>query len=658
MTISPLLKTALACLSLSLGAFASEKITLNHRGPKKPFSRIAQFKDHTMSLFATSPEVNYPVSVIAEPGGALYALCDENAAVDRRPHQGSVLRLIDKNNDGKADYMTKFIADVDTPRGGQFLDDTLYLVHPPYISAYRDTNGDGVADEHKVLASGFGHDLKWKRGGDHTTNDLRIGIDGWIYVAIGDFGASAVGSDGSKVKLLGGGVIRMRLDGSDLELYTRGTRNTYDLAINHKMDLIALDNTNDGDGWDMRLHHLTPLAHMGYPNLFKYFSEDTMPPLFDFGGGAGCGALFLQEPGFPEWLNNRFSTISWGNIYTHDLTANEATFTCVPKHTLKMVKMLDLDVDGSSRLYFANFDNGGARTPQGSSIGRIILAKPQGWTYKAFPNLKRAKTADLISYLDRGSNVLRHNAQSKLIESKDTNIDSKLLKAVNNNATSLEARIAALYAINLRNKSNTVTVLKNILNNDDLREYALRALIDRQDRSELGLESTVAAYLTHPNARIRLQAIVAAQKLDLKKLTKQLLSMSDDSKKRTPLVRSIAHVHQATPPTARRALIQMQPVDELHQYLSDATLRTAALAVLNQIHHKENVVKLIAALKQTSVVTEKLEIVAVLMRLFKREHNWDGDSWWTTRPFSAGPYYLAASWEMSETIASALRKEV
>ena len=71
----------------------------------------------------------------------------------------------------------------------------------------------------------------------------------------------------------GGWLAKTDLDGKKWELITIGTRNTYDIAISPRLDILALDNTNDGDGWDMRLHHLTPLAHMGYPNLFKNFSD-------------------------------------------------------------------------------------------------------------------------------------------------------------------------------------------------------------------------------------------------------------------------------------------------------------------------------------------------------------------------------------------------
>jgi putative heme-binding domain-containing protein len=48
----------------------------------------------------------------------------------------------------------------------------------------------------------------------------------------------------------------------------------------------------------------------------------------------------------------------------------------------------------------------------------------------------------------------------------------------------------------------------------------------------------------------------------------------------------------------------------------------------------------------------------VLLRTYHREHDWDGQSWWRTRPNSAGPYYQAVTWEMSEAIADVLRVEI
>lgn len=638
-------------------AAPAERLVLKHQGPKNSFRALPKVDGLRLSYFAQSPEINCPVSVVAEPGGAVFALCDGNAGLGRLPNQGSVWRLVDENDDGKADYATRYLPNIDTPRGGHFLDGTLYLVHPPFISAFRDLNGDGVADDHKVLAKGFAHDLKWKRGGDHSTNDLRIGLDGWIYVAVGDFGANAVGSDGSKAQLMTGGVIRMRKDGSDLEIYARGTRNTYDIAISPRFDILALDNTNDGDGWDMRLHHLTPLAHMGYPNLFKNFSEETMPPLFDYGGGSGCGALYLEEPGFPEGLNRRFHTINWGRVYTHILTPHEATFINEDKETISINKMVDLDVDGSSRLYFANFEGGGARIEPGAIVGHIVQAKPEGWKYRPFPDLQTASPDTLVGFLNAGSNVLRQQAQAVLIRSEAPSIAPLLEKAAGNSAWPLEARIAALFAINLRNDANSAKTITGFLADESLREYALRALIDRKDRDQLDLAETVTTFLDDKNPRVRLQAIVGVRKLGLVHLTEKLLALSVEGP-RKPLKNGVAHQHETIPHTAYRALVELSPMEELHQALANPEWRKPVLAVLRTIHTKDNVAKITAMLEQSKQPGETLDLVSTLIRLYHREREWDGNSWWGTRPFSAGPYYQGVTWEESERIASTLREVV
>ena len=122
---------------------------------------------------------------------------------------GSVLRLVDRDSDGQADEYTMF-ATMDSPRGAVFDGDTLYVTHPPNLTAYRDTNSDGIADESRVLVRGLGFGLDF-RGADHTVNGVEMGIDGWLYIAVGDYGlVKAVGTDGREVQMRGGGNVRVR----------------------------------------------------------------------------------------------------------------------------------------------------------------------------------------------------------------------------------------------------------------------------------------------------------------------------------------------------------------------------------------------------------------------------------------------------------------
>src|SRR5262249_25484667 len=168
---------------------------------------------------------------------------------------------------------------------------------PPYLSVFHDDNGDGVADRQEVLVTGLTTDMINKRGGDHTTNGIRLGIDGWIYIAVGDYGFhQARGKDGTTLSLRGGGVLRVRPDGTELEIYATGLRNPFDLAIDPYLNLFTRDNTNDGAGWDVRVSHLVQSAHYGYTQLYAHFPEEIMPTLGQFGGGGGTGGLDPAGP--------------------------------------------------------------------------------------------------------------------------------------------------------------------------------------------------------------------------------------------------------------------------------------------------------------------------------------------------------------------------
>ena len=208
------------------------------------------------------PEL-YPAAITVAAGGDVYISSDKNGSLGHGKERGRILRARDTNNDGVADEMLEY-AKVDSPRGGHMVGGILYLVHPPLLSALRDKNGDGVADERKVLVQGLGGGIEHPRGADHTTNACRMGIDGWLYIAVGDFGLAiekektgAKGTDGKRLALYGGGVVRVRPDGTELEVVATMTRNQYDVAISPTLDLFARDNTNDGKGWNTRFHHHT-----------------------------------------------------------------------------------------------------------------------------------------------------------------------------------------------------------------------------------------------------------------------------------------------------------------------------------------------------------------------------------------------------------------
>ena len=353
-----------------------------------------------VTVFAAPPLVNYPVFVAAAPDGTLYVSSDGNGSLGRNPARGRIIRLRDTDGDGRADE-TKVFCEVDAPRGLVWDHDRLYVMHPPHLSAYIDGDGDGTADEKRVLVRdlAFGYD---KRPADHTTNGVSLGIDGWLYIAGGDFGfMDATGTDGRRLTHRGGGVIRVQPDGTGLELYSTGTRNILEVAISPRMELFARDNTNDGGGWNVRFHHFTGLDDHGYPRLYKNFRDECIQPLADYGGGSGCGATYIDEPGFGEWNDAPF-TADWGTggLYRHSLRPKGATFEEVapPRPFIELPRPTDADVDAMSRVYCASW-KGATFNWAGPDVGFIVCVRPRGYVPAPLPDFARAPADQLTALL-------------------------------------------------------------------------------------------------------------------------------------------------------------------------------------------------------------------------------------------------------------------
>src|SRR5215213_2257260 len=431
-----------------------------------------------VTMFAAPPNVGYPTCLSTAPNGDLFVGIDENGSLDAKANRGRVVRCTDVDGDGKADKFVTF-ATMDSPRGIWFDNNVLYVQHPPLVEAFIDDDGDGKSDRTEVLVRGLGFDLKF-RGADHTINGMRMGIDGFLYIACGDYGGTnAVGKDGARIQLHGGGVVRVRPDGSGLEIVSRGQRNIYDVAVSPELDLFTRDNTNDGDGWDVRLSHVVMGGNYGYPTLFKKFGDEIIQPLADYGGGSPCGALFMDEPGFPAGFGRGLYTVEWGRggIMRHPLTTNGASFKAAQEKFIEMQRPTDFDVDGSGRLYISSWQ-GATFNYNGPNAGFVLRVTPPGWKFKAFPDLQRLNEGQLLEQIASPSAFARLYAQRELLRRGVKPALSEGLEKVAQSNASLSSRVAAIFTLRQLAGPASHAALLRLVAKNDLREFALRALAD------------------------------------------------------------------------------------------------------------------------------------------------------------------------------------
>ncbi len=601
------------------------------------------------TLFAKPPMVNYPVYVAAAPDGTVYVSSDGNGSLGREANRGSIVRLRDTDGDGKADEAKKFVANVDSPRGLVWDHDRLYVLHPPHISAFIDKDGDGVSDEQKILVKNIAFTFK-DRPADHTSNGIELGIDGWIYAAIGDFGfMEAEGTDGRKLQLRGGGVVRVRPDGTGLELFTRGTRNILEAAVSPLLDAFARDNTNDGGGWDVRFHHFSGLEEHGYPSFYKNFPEDHVKPLADYGGGSGCGAAWIDEPGMPAKWNNLPYTADWGRnwIYRHTVTPKGATFveTEQPAEFIGATRVTDLDVDASTRIYAASW-KGATFNWAGPEVGYIVRVMPKGFTPSALPNFAKATDVELVKLLESPSARRRLEAQRTLVR---RGLKEEAVKALTtlaaDTAKPLASRVAAVFALKQGLGAKSADALAKLTAEPTIAAWALRALTDREDQLATVHAQPLLAALKSSDARTRKEAVIALARLGKVEHAAAVTPLLGDSDA------IIAH-------TAYQALKRLQAADACFAVVdttgaSDAQ-RFGALQVLRSLHDAKVVDGLIARLGKETEVTRRKGLLTALCRLHFKEGPWTGDSW-GTRPDTSGPYYNTAEWSETARIAATLK---
>lgn len=609
-----------------------------------------------LTVFAKPFDVEYPTSLTAAPDGTLYISSDPNSSLGLGL-PGKVVACRDTDQDGRADQFWDFIPDVDGPRGGDFVGDRFYLVHPPYLSVFWDEDGDGVAEKSKRLVDGLGASMQAERGGDHTTNGVRMGIDGWLYISVGDFGlSSATGTDGRVISLHGGGVARVRPDGSGLEVYSYHTRNHCDVAISPYLDLFSRDNTNDGKGWNIRVHHYTNLSEHGYPRLYKNFADEAVKPLLDLAGGSGTGALYLHEPGFPNGFDDRLLTCDWttGKIYSHSLKPFEATFQAGEKEFMNLTRAIDIDVDGESRLYTADW-RGGAYSfgGEGVAVGLIHRVTPKDYLAEKWPDFSAMDSIALVRQLYHRSAKRRLEAQRAILAEGSYEIHGTEIMGALNGEGPRYGHVAAIFTLKLLGGEQADLNLISLLERDDLREFVIRALGDDRSPSSPLNDKQLARFLTDQDARVRLQAAVAVGRLQRTALSDELIAAASSS-----FTEDHALTNQDDyrfPHTVVQVLAELDASAACLDGIADPTTRGVALAALKLMPKQEVILRLEALLEESEGDPGfELALMEVIARLVHREKPWDEKSWWQTRPDDRGPYFEPERWEASEEALTVL----
>ncbi len=506
---------------------------------RQTFSKVKAPEELSVTEFSNNQITPCVACIGVAPTGEVYAGVDRIGSLGKGGGHGTIVKLIDADHDGVAEKHVVF-ATIDNPRGIVPVGDKVYVLHTKwgektefdgmFLSVLTDADGDHKADgppQHLVKEIS-NRKFNQARGVDHTTNGIRMGIDGWIYIAIGDFGfVDAVGTDGKKLTMYGGGVVRVRPDGTELETYVHGLRNIYDVAIDPFMNLFTRGNTNDGGGWNIRFIHEIQSAEYGYPVLFKRYTDDILPALVDVGGGSGTGSMFFQEPGWPEKYNNVPMMCDWGrgHLFIHRVTPDGASFTQEQEDFIGCGRITDVDCDGSGRLFLGSWSTSGFKGGNGGYVARVT---PVGWKYLPFPNLKKASDSELAKLLESPSAKTRLHAQQALLERGASSARIAAVQKVAENKSVLhEGRAAAIFTLKQLAGPSSHSALIALTKDPQVAEQALRALADRKTEVEGIPTAPFIAALESDNPRVQVAAAIGLGRLGQKSAIPALLAVSN-----------------------------------------------------------------------------------------------------------------------------------
>src|SRR5690625_4640352 len=503
------------------------------------------------------------------------------------------------------------------------------------LVVYKDVDGDGIADgEPEVLISDLSNPAYLvRRGTDHATNGIQIGIDGWIYIAVGDFGYyNATDRSGKKLTMLGGGILRIRPDGTEMEEFSHGLRNVYKVAIDPYMNIFTRDNTNDGGGWNIRFSHQHQTAEYGYPVLFQNFTEEIIPALVDAGGGSGTGALFLNDPRWPDEYNNTPLMADWGRnyLYRHVVTEDGPTFTQEDIEFMQVPQITDVDIDGAGVMYITAWD--GAGYSGSPDRGYVLRAVPENFRYEYPGDLNNKSDKQLVKLLKSPNAKLRQEAQYLLLNRtlKSRTIAS-IWKMAHNASLALEIRVAALFTFAQIMEEEGVEYLIKATEDPALTEFAIRALTDRKEWIDQVPFEVLEKGLDSDDPRVQAAAIIGMGRLGHPDAVDRLLDIKVPSSFRAPDLgqegpHATPNSEIVIPHLAVRALVNITAVDQTIDALDDPAREDMALWVVRYFHDTRVTDKLMELYKNSDNRRVQERYLHTLARIYHQEADYDA-SW-------------------------------
>jgi putative heme-binding domain-containing protein len=605
-------------------------------------------------LVATVPAVLYPSQVATAPGGLLFVAEDP---MDQPGPTNQPLDRIVLFREGQEPVV--FAEKLNAIFGMAWREGTLYVMNMPNLTLLRDDDGDGKAEFRRELFTDLGVPAGSPNNlNDHIVSGIQFGIDGRLYISVGDKGVpKATGPDRRTVQLKGGGTLRCNPDGTMLEVYSNGSRNHLEANLDDRDNLFTYDNTDDGDGWWTRVTHHIDGGYYGYPYDYHDRPDRFLNRMAEFGGGSPCGAIFYEEDAWPVEYRGMGIWSEWGK---RKVTA----FRFKPKGaTFEIEKMIDLAEAGDSgefhpidvaltydgkTLYVADWGMGGWGKKD-EKVGRIYALTPKTLAATRPRGADSDSLEAQIKQLDHPSRNERTRAQLAIIRQGEKAI-GPVVAALSNPATNPLAARHLIWTLDAlaggTPRADDVLIKMFSSHTPDLRAQSVRALGIRKIASAA---PAIRKLINDPDPTVRLQALIALGRIGDRGSVASIVPVLTDE---DPYLAFSAR-------QALRRIGDWKQTATIFSKTRDAKLRLAILAVLDLVYDVDAAAILAKDVEDAQSVStnERAKAIGYLASIHRTTHPWDG-KWWGTRPTQGKPPAKDVDWKGTTLVLNTLRKAV
>lgn len=467
-----------------------------------------------VNLFAADPLIAKPIQMNFDARGRLW-IASSSIYPQIQPGQKAndrILIIEDQDHDGVADSTQVFVDGLLIPTAVEPGDGGAYVANSTELVHFKDTDGDGKADDRRVMLSGFGTEDT-----HHILHTFRWGMDGQLYFNQSVYIHSHLETPHGVRRLNGGGVWQFRPETMELSVLMRGLVNPWGFQHDAWGQSFATDGAG-GEGINYVFPGASFVTAVGVPRIMKGLNP---------GSPKHCGMEIVGGRHLPDdWQGNVITNDFRGHRVCRFVLSDDGS-GFASREQPELIKTnhvafrpIDVKMGPDGAIYIADWYNPiiqhgevDFRDPRRDlTRGRIWRITAKGRPLVPQPKLVNASTKELLDGLRSPEQFTRHHAKRQLKE-RGTAVVPELaawVKALNSQDPQFEhLRLEGLWTYQSLNVVEP-DLLQAVLNSPDPRARAAAVRIVPQWASRmLNAVTLLASRVIDEHPRVRLEAVRA-----------------------------------------------------------------------------------------------------------------------------------------------------